>query len=142
MKIYLAGPLFTQGEQIFNRMIASDLEDHGHQVFLPQEAVEEGVDEPADIQRIFQGDVEGLDWADAVVAVLDGPDVDSGTAWEVGYAYANKKPIFGLRTDFRTLGEFEHVNVMIQATCEFIANTISELTFKIKSWTPPSSPTP
>ena len=29
---------------------------------------------------------EGIDRADALVAVLDGPDVDSGTAAEIGYA--------------------------------------------------------
>lgn len=36
-------------------------------------------------------------------AVLDGVDVDSGTAWEIGYAYARGKPIIGLRTDFMSL---------------------------------------
>ena len=31
---------------------------------------------------------------------MDGPDPDSGTAWECGYAYG-KKPILLVRTDFR-----------------------------------------
>ena len=68
---------------------------NGHEVFLPQEN-EPGKDAPG----IFATDVAGLDWADAVVAVMDGPDPDSGTAWEVGYAY-RKMPIVLLRTDFR-----------------------------------------
>jgi len=36
-----------------------------------------------------------------VVAVLDGTDVDSGTAAEIGYAYAHGKLVVGYRGDFR-----------------------------------------
>jgi len=36
-----------------------------------------------------------------MVAVLDGPDVDSGTAAEIDYACARGKPIIGYRGDFR-----------------------------------------
>jgi nucleoside 2-deoxyribosyltransferase len=46
-------------------------------------------------------DVGGIDWADGLVAIMDGPDPDSGTSWEVGYTYATKKPIVLVRTDFR-----------------------------------------
>lgn len=51
-----------------------------------------------------------------MVAVLDGADVDSGTAWEIGYAYAKGKPVLGLRTDFRTLGIEGNVNLMIESS--------------------------
>jgi nucleoside 2-deoxyribosyltransferase len=50
--------------------------------------------------QIFAQDVEGIDWADVVVANMDGPDPDSGTSWECGYAY-RKKPVILFRTDFR-----------------------------------------
>ena len=50
-------------------------------------------------------DVAALDWADMVVACMDGPDPDSGTAWECGYAYAKGKPIVCFRTDFRISGD-------------------------------------
>ena len=33
---------------------------------------------------------------------MDGPDPDSGTAWEVGYAFGLKKWIVLVRTDIRT----------------------------------------
>jgi nucleoside 2-deoxyribosyltransferase len=59
--------------------------------------VRTGLDEPA---AIFEEDVRGIDWADVVVANMDGPDPDSGTCWECGYAY-RKKPIVIFRTDFR-----------------------------------------
>ena len=51
--------------------------------------------------------------ADAVLAVLDGPDVDSGTAAEIGWAAAHGHPVIGLRTDFR-LADHEAAPVNLQ----------------------------
>ena len=51
--------------------------------------------------------------ATAVLAVLDGPDVDSGTAAEIGWAAAKGVPVVGWRTDFR-LSENEAATVNIQ----------------------------
>ena len=42
-----------------------------------------------------------IDACDIVFAVLDGPDVDSGTAAEIGYAFAKGRRIIGYRGDFR-----------------------------------------
>lgn len=42
---------------------------------------------------------------DLVVAILDGVDVDSGTASEIGFAFGLGKPSFGLRTDSRLAGD-------------------------------------
>lgn len=125
MKIYQAGPLFTDAEKEFNRKVAEALRKAGHQVFLPQEHEQQLVSGyPA---KIFVGDVRGLDEADTVVAVLDGSDVDSGTAWECGYAYAKGKPIFGLRTDIRIYGREEQVNLMVQVPCRALVRTIDAL---------------
>lgn len=55
--------------------------------------------------EVFKLDVAGINQAEVVVACMDGPDVDSGTAWEVGYAYAKNKPVILFRTDFRMAGE-------------------------------------
>ena len=43
--------------------------------------------------------------ADILVANLDGADVDSGTAAEIGFAFANGKRIIGYRGDFRNSGD-------------------------------------
>ena len=95
MKLYFAGPLFTAAERDWNATLAAALRDAGHEVFLPQEQ------EPGkDAAGIFATDVGGIDWADALVAIMDGADPDSGTCWEVGYAY-RKKPILLVRTDVR-----------------------------------------
>jgi nucleoside 2-deoxyribosyltransferase len=98
MKLYFAGPLFSTPERTWNAEVAAALRVAGHEVFLPQEQ-EPGKDGPG----IFATDVGGIDWADGLVAIMDGPDPDSGTAWEVGYAFGVRKPIVLVRTDFRTL---------------------------------------
>jgi nucleoside 2-deoxyribosyltransferase len=95
MKLYFAGPLFTAAEHEWNATLAAALRAAGHEVFLPQEQ------EPGkDAAGIFRTDVGGIDWADALVAIMDGADPDSGTCWEVGYSYG-KKPIVLVRTDLR-----------------------------------------
>jgi nucleoside 2-deoxyribosyltransferase len=96
MKLYLAGPLFTTSERTWNAEVASALRAAGHEVFLPQEK------EPGkDGRGIFATDVGGIDWADGLVVIVDGADPDSGTAWEVGYAFGTKKPVVLVRTDVR-----------------------------------------
>ena len=98
MKLYFAGPLFTTPERTWNAEVTAALPAAGHVVFLPQEQ-EPGEDGAV----IFATDVGWIDWADGVVAIMDGPDPDSGTAWEVGYAFGVRKPILLIRTDLRTL---------------------------------------
>ena len=98
MKLYFAGPLFTTPERTWNAEVTAALRAAGHEIFLPQEQ-EPGKDGPG----IFATDVGGIDWADGLVAIMDGPDPDSGTCWEVGYAYGVKKPIVLVRTDIRDM---------------------------------------
>ena len=101
MKIYLAGPLFTVAERDFNARLATELRAAGHQVFVPQDIEQRS----ATARQIFEDDVAGIDWADVVLANMDGPDPDSGTCWECGYAYARQKRIVVFRTDFRAADE-------------------------------------
>jgi nucleoside 2-deoxyribosyltransferase len=100
MKIYLAGPLFSTAEREFNVRLTQLLREKGHEVWLPQEIEQRTMS----AKQIFDKDVEGVDWAEAVVANMDGPDPDSGTCWECGYAYG-KKPVIVYRTDFREADE-------------------------------------
>lgn len=48
---------------------------------------------------------EAIDTSDGLFAILDGVDVDSGTAAEGGYAFGRGKHVCGLRTDFRLAGD-------------------------------------
>ena len=55
-----------------------------------------------------------IDRADGVLAVLDGADVDSGTAAEIGYAFARGKLIVGYRGDIRLSADNEGATVNLQ----------------------------
>jgi nucleoside 2-deoxyribosyltransferase len=116
MKIYMAGPLFSTAEIAFNRELASLLRKLGHDVFLPQE-LEQRKDLPA---AIFESDVGGIDWAESVVACLDGPDPDSGTCWELGYAYAKGKLTVVYRTDFRLFEGTDPINLMMSESADHV----------------------
>lgn len=125
MKLYLAAPLFTSAERMFNVRLKTALQAYGYEIWLPQEQ------EPRDLtaQSIFQKDVEGIDWADTVVACMDGPDPDSGTAWECGYAYGKGKPVICYRTDFRNCRDADdsRYNLMLWASARetVVASTLT-----------------
>lgn len=123
--VYLAGPLFTQAERLWNRRLAERLaEELGCEMVLPQDfPVPGGVDAEAHHSEIFRRCIEGLDACDLVVAILDGPDVDSGTAFEVGYAYARGKAVVGVRTDFRPQHE-RGTNLMLSRSCHAFVHCV------------------
>jgi nucleoside 2-deoxyribosyltransferase len=116
MNLYFAGPLFTLAEQQFNKNLANKLVGVGYNVYLPQDMCV-GLTKPNDI---FNKCIVGVDTCDAVFAILDGSDADSGTCFEVGYAYANDIPIFCLRTDFRGSGDHLGLNLMLTESCEHL----------------------
>ncbi len=121
--MYLAAPLFSQHERRWNRELAGLLRERivahedGSEVILPQDFRDRGkYNDRKRLQVLFEKCVEAVRAADVVVAVLDGPDVDSGVAFEMGYAYALGVPVVGLRTDFRQLQE-RGVNLMCSRPC-------------------------
>lgn len=77
----------------------------------------------------MEADKAALDSCDLVVALLDGPMVDDGTAWKTGYAFAKGTPAVGIRTDFRQGGDTRHpcVNAMIKGSCVNIIQIINAL---------------
>jgi nucleoside 2-deoxyribosyltransferase len=64
--------------------------------------------------RVGRANAEAIDACDLVFAVLDGTDVDSGTAAEIGYAFARGKTIIGYRGDFRLSADNEGSSVNLQ----------------------------
>lgn len=114
-RVYLAAPLFSEAEQAYNREIHSLLTAHFCDVYLPQEVGDTSHTRNRDEHRaIFARHLEALRAVDYVVAVIDGADADSGTSWEMGFAYALEKPVVSLRTDFRRAGHAERVNLMLE----------------------------
>lgn len=104
MKVYIAGPLFCTFERDFLEKITKICEDRGFETFLPHRDAEliEGDNYPPEkLKEVFHADKRGIDDADIIVAVLSGPGIDAGTAWEIGYAHARGKKVIGLVDDFR-----------------------------------------
>jgi nucleoside 2-deoxyribosyltransferase len=132
--VYLAAPLFSEAECDFNRKLRDEIISAGFKVFLPQED-SNNIKDMKDRQKIiFNKNLKGIENSDILVAVIDGADVDSGTAWEIGFAFAKGKPLLGLRTDFRTLGIEGAVNLMIERSV-VLCTSVSELLNHLRSWT-------
>ncbi len=129
--VYLAAPLFSEAECDFNRKLRDLIKDEGFLVFLPQEDSNNIHVEKNRQEIIFNKNLAALDSSDIIVAVIDGADVDSGTAWEIGYAYSKGKPVLGLKTDFRTLGIEGTVNLMIERSI-VLCTSVSELLNRLK----------
>jgi nucleoside 2-deoxyribosyltransferase len=131
--VYLAAPLFSGAELDFNRMLRDEIKKAGFDVFLPQEDSNNIKDKKNRQKIIFDKNLAAIDKADILVAVVDGADADSGTSWEIGYAYALGKPVLGLRTDFRTLGIEGTVNLMIERSV-ILCSGVPELLARLKNF--------
>ena len=112
-KIYVAGPLFTEGQRWLLERVDAVCREQGFETYLPHR--DAGLfDRDSDSSFFFQQDLRQLAEADAVVAVLNGDDVDSGTAWEMGYFYAQKGgPIIGYVSDTRKPHPKAQLNPMV-----------------------------
>lgn len=73
--------------------------EHGFQgVFPLADSLPEGLAPPALARHIYRANIAHIAACDAVAANLDffrGPEPDSGTCFEVGYAVALGKPVVG-----------------------------------------------
>ncbi len=106
MRIYLAGPLFSQAERDWLDHIAGRLRGLELDPFVPHEHFDAlGELTPDEVYRV---DGDGLRSSNALLAWLDGPVIDDGTAAEIG-AFAelvrggdpHYRGIVGLVTDLR-----------------------------------------
>ncbi len=123
-KVYIAGPLFDDHERSYLEKIAEILESYSYDVFLPHRdaglitgefTLEKRV-------KVFDVDMEYLDSADIVVALLTGRDVDSGTAAEVGYSYAKGKELIGVNAN-----NVKPINNFTWGLFEFGKNIVDDL---------------
>ena len=128
--IYLASPLgFADSTRAFMDHLVGQLREH---VVVHNPWDETAATEPlpeiltidsfaersrrlAEINReLGRLNAEAIDASEGVFAILDGVDVDSGTAAEIGYAFARGKYVCGLRTDFRLAGDNHGATVNLQ----------------------------
>jgi nucleoside 2-deoxyribosyltransferase len=82
LRIYVAGPLFSEAERSWLDILAAGLRAEGFDCFVPHEAFAELAD--VTLEQVYRVDTEGLRSANALVAWIDGPMVDDGTACEIG----------------------------------------------------------
>ena len=134
--VYVAGPLFSEAERAFLEAVVSRLAESAglhplRDFFLPHRDGGE-LGKGPNREDIFALDMDRLDAAHVVVALLDGQDADSGTCIELGYAYAKGKKIFGILTDFRAYhtsdAEPHRPNLMIWGVCQKGASIFRSLT--------------
>ena len=128
--VYVAGPLgFTHyGRQFHETDVLAALRSAGlspHDPWtIPGDPFAAAAALPAGAERVAafahanivagRRNEELIRASSAVLALLDGADVDSGTAAEIGFAAALGIPIIGLRLDFRPSGDNEATVVNLQ----------------------------
>lgn len=112
LKLYIAGPLFTPYHRAFHARNAARLRSEGFVCLVPHErsvarAFEWDTGTPTTPLAIFDMDYDMVAESDAMVALLDDPDVSSGLACEIGLFWSmmqrnpKKKGVLGLLTDER-----------------------------------------
>lgn len=129
-KVYLAGPLgFTESGRLYHETVLVpavvvagfdpldpwDVVEEIAAVFALPVGDERRVEQLPEVnRRIGARNAEMIRECSCVLALLDGSDVDSGTAAEIGYAAALGRPVIGLRSDIRTAGDNEAAVVNLQ----------------------------
>lgn len=130
-KAYLAGPYgFSEaGRTFYYDRFVPLVCDAGFDVLdpwvlTPSALIDEAAGLPCGEERrerwrevnrtIGENNARAIRAADVIVAVLDGPDVESGTAAEIGYGAALGKPVLGYRGDFRLAADNEGSTVNLQ----------------------------
>jgi nucleoside 2-deoxyribosyltransferase len=130
--VYVAGPLFDDGERWFIEQVEAVVAGIGLDTFLPHR---DNVDKtPTTVGQIFDNNRSALDRADLVVANLNGITTDDGTAWELGYAFARGTYAIGLHTDWRSRFTDEVVNLMMERSLNEIARSLDELEHRVRAW--------
>lgn len=95
-KIYLASPFFTERQRDTVCKVANILRAAGHEVFVPMEhKIEDAWSYSSRewAEKVFSMDIDAIRASDIVVALYYGLNSDTGTAFEIGYAYASSIPV-------------------------------------------------
>jgi hypothetical protein len=105
-RVYVAGPLFSDAERAWLDDVSSRLRAAGVECFVPHEHFPDLTD--VTTEGVYRVDADGLRSCNALLAWLDGPMVDDGTACEIGMfaELARREPeryrgIVGIVTDLR-----------------------------------------
>ena len=133
LKAYIAGfDVFKEDSQEIDKAYKNYLREHQIEGLYPSDNKE------TTSTSIFKANIDLINKADIVIANINdfrGDDPDSGTAYEIGYAYAKNKKIYAYREDTSPMTsrlgkkdkynyhveDFDNpVNLMIAESVEFI----------------------
>lgn len=131
VSLYFAGPLgFSEvGRSFMYKEMVPIVLDLGFEVIdpwklTPDEKIAPITEMPYGAERkaawekvnpvIGENNAKGIEKATGMIAILDGTDVDSGTASEIGYGSALGKRILGYKGDFRLTSDNEGSLVNLQ----------------------------
>lgn len=139
LNIYLASPYgFTDaGREFMNNKMIPNIQNDKFEILNPWNVLDSisqrvkkinllcDIEEQKQSFKILNQEValaneKMLKRAEVVVAILDGSDVDSGVASEIGYAYALGKKIIGYRSDFRLSGD--DLGAIVNIQVEYFIN--------------------
>lgn len=109
-RVYLAGPgVFRSDVVAFAAMLKELCRQHGLVPLWPMDnEIAPDADKARQADHIRRANEAMIRQADAVLAELTpfrGPNMDPGTAYEIGFAVALGKPVFAWSADARTLLE-------------------------------------
>ena len=100
-KIYMAGPLFNEGDRYTNQVNSDILKEKGFTTFLPQEIVITNNSSYLVKRACFYMDFKAIKECDYLLANCNGIDIDSGTAAEIGLAFGLNKKMILYKSDVR-----------------------------------------
>jgi nucleoside 2-deoxyribosyltransferase len=137
LKFYLASPLgFAESTRSFMDDLIDSLsqtidvvnpwdEQRFEELLINATAIPDYDDRAAAFHQINleigESNVDKIEQCDGVIAILDGVDVDSGTASEIGFASARGKLVHGLRTDFRLASD--NIGSIVNLQVEYFIKT-------------------
>jgi len=153
--VYIAGPLGFEaaGRDFLYGKVVPVLDSAGFGVLDPWKLTDAGrIERVAMMQygqkkrkawqdlniEIGANNYRAIRECDGIAAFLDGSDVDSGTAAEIGCGFAMGKPIVGYRNDIRQTGDNEgavvnlQVEYFIRASGGSIVDNLNDLTKELK----------
>ena len=82
MRVYLAGPLFSEAERDWLDALAATATRRGLRLLCAARALRRVTELTPD--EVYRVDGDGLRASNALLAWLDGPMIDDGTAAEIG----------------------------------------------------------
>lgn len=105
-KVYIAGPFFRDGERERIEKLRSFFDNDEffdkYEFFYPMDHKIPGGESMPNGEwawNVFEMDVKELATSDLVVGIYDTHYSDTGTAWELGFAFANHIPVLLLCTN-------------------------------------------